>query len=88
MRGCKRKGVDKESCTINEFVIFQLEVLYNSQKIYSNILYCGLFHDAVSASDIASTDMWRTGEKLGEKKLPCSVSYYPGICMEYLKRKT
>jgi len=57
MRGCKRKGVDKESCVINGFVIFQQEVLYNSQKIYSNILYCGLLNVAVSASDIiASTD--------------------------------
>lgn len=25
-------GVDKESCTINEFVIFQQEVLHNSEK--------------------------------------------------------
>lgn len=56
MRGCERKGVDKESCTINELVIFRQEVLYNSKKIYSNILYCDLFHVAVSASDIIASN--------------------------------
>jgi hypothetical protein len=59
MRGCKGKGVDKERCTINECVIFQQKVLYNSEKMYSNVLYCGLFHNAVSGvGNLASMGEW------------------------------
>jgi hypothetical protein len=69
VRGCREEAVNKGSCTINNFVVFQQDVICNFEIRCSNILYCGLFNDAVSASDfIGANDMRRIAEKLGEKQ--------------------